>query len=80
MLNDVNSWSFLKNINCYCNNINKKDISKSHHRTIYNKHLYWVKKNVFYNAFYNYHCFINTNILLDATSIYNKYDRSLITF
>ena len=81
MLNDVNSWSFLKNINGYGNNINKKDIPKSHHRTIYNKYLYWIKNKVFYNAFYNYRCLINTNLLLlDATSINNKYVRSLITF
>jgi hypothetical protein len=54
ILNDVNNWSFLKNVEEYGNNINK--ITKTHYRTIYNKYVYWVKKNVFYNAFYKYIC------------------------
>ena len=47
ILNDVNNWSFLKNVEGYGNNINKNKITKTHYRTIYNKYVYWVKKNVF---------------------------------
>jgi hypothetical protein len=74
MLNDINNWKCLKQIDGYGNNINKNKIPKTHYRSIYNKYLYWIKKNIFYNAFYNYICHKNTNILLlDATSICNKY-------
>jgi hypothetical protein len=74
MLNDINNWSFLKQIDGYGNDINKNKVPKTHYRSIYNKFVYWTKNNVFYNAFYNYHFKNNTNILLlDATSIYNKY-------
>jgi hypothetical protein len=68
LLNDINNWSFLKNIKGYGNN--NKYIPVNHYKTIYNKYLYWNKKKVFYNAFHNYLCNYNTKLLIiDATSI-----------
>ena len=68
ILNDVNNWSYLKNVEGNCNNINK--ITKTHYRTIYNKYVYWVKKNVFYNAFYKYICKQSINIFINKVQIY----------
>ena len=60
ILNDINNWKCLKQIDGYGNNIYKNKITKTHYRYIYNKYLYWIKKNVFYN--YIYHK--NTNIFV----------------
>ena len=73
MLNDINKWSFIVKLKDY----NSK--FKYHYKTIYNKFIYWTKNKVFYNAFYNYHFKQNTNLLLiDATSINNKYGSECI--
>jgi len=73
MLNDINKWSFIVKLKDY----NSK--FKYHYKTIYNKFIYWSKNKVFYNAFYNYHFKQNTNLLLiDATSINNKYGSECI--
>lgn len=73
MLKDINSWFFIYKLKDYNSNF------KYHYKTIYNKFLYWSKKDVFKNAFYNF-CFkSNTNLLLiDATSINNKYGNESI--
>ena len=74
ILNDINKWSFIINLKDY----NSK--FKFHYKTIYNKFVFWSKKNVFYNAFYNYIFKKNTNLLLiDATSINNKYGSECVT-
>lgn len=68
MLNDINRWSFISKLKDYNSNF------KFHYKTIYNKFVYWSKKDIFKNAFYNYRFKSNTNLLLiDATSINNKY-------
>jgi len=68
MLRDINSWFFIYKLKDYNSNF------KYHYKTIYNKFLYWSKKDVFKNAFYNFYFKSNTNLLLiDATSINNKY-------
>ena len=68
LLKDINSWSFLKNISCYCNN--KQNIPNFHYVTIKNKFYLQTRLSIFENAFKNYN---NTNQLyIDATSIYNK--------
>jgi len=73
MLNDINKWSFIVKLKDYKSN------SKYHYKTIYNKFVYWSKNNIFYNAFYNYYFKHNTNLLLiDATTINNKYGSELL--
>jgi len=73
ILNDINRWSFIVNLKDY----NSK--FKFHYKTIYNKFLFWSKNKVFYHAFYNYYFKQNTNLLLiDATSINNKYGSEYI--
>ncbi len=73
MLNDINRWSFISKLKGY----NSK--FKYHYKTIYNKFIHWTKNKVFYNAFYNYYFKHNTNLLLiDATSINNKYGSECI--
>jgi transposase len=73
MLNDINKWSFIVKLKDY----NSK--FKYHYKTIYNKFIYWSNNKVFYNAFYNFHFKQNTNLLLiDATSINNKYGSECI--
>ena len=69
MLNNVNQWSFLKELKLY------KLTFANHYKTIYNKFRLWTSLNVFKNAFENYkQNLITTNLLLiDATSINNKY-------
>ena len=68
MLRDINSWFFISKLKDYNSNF------KYHYKTIYNKFLYWSKKDVFKNAFYNFYFKSNTNLLLiDAVSINNKY-------
>jgi hypothetical protein len=74
ILNDVNNWYFL------CNLKQCESKSKYHHKTIYNKFRFWTSKKVFENAFYNYKSKSKTNILLiDATSINNKYGSENVT-
>ena len=73
VLNDVNNWFFISKLKDYDSKY------KYHYKTIYNKFLYWSKKDVFKNAFYNYQFKSNTNLLLiDATSINNKYGNESI--
>lgn len=73
ILNDINRWSFIVNLKDYDSKF------KFHYKTIYNKFLFWSKNKVFYNAFYNYYLKKNTNLLLiDATSINNKYGSEYI--
>ena len=73
ILNDINRWSFIINLKGYDSKF------KFHYKTIYNKFLFWSKNKVFYNAFYNYYYKQNTNLLLiDATSINNKYGSEYI--
>ena len=80
LLNDVNNWKFLTKIEGYGFNLEKKNIPKYHYKTIYNKYVYWIKKDIFKKAFYNYFYKKNTNLLLlDATSIVNKYGYENIT-
>ena len=68
MLNNVNQWSFLVNLKLY------KSISPYHYKTIYNKFRLWTSLGIFKNAFENYKTYFSTNLLLiDATSISNKY-------
>jgi len=58
---------------------NKVKFFGCHYKTIYNKFMLWTKNKVFYNAFYNYYFKHNTNLLLiDATSINNKYGSECI--
>jgi len=74
MLNDVNNWKFLSELKMY------KSENKYHYKTIYNKFRLWVSLNVFENAFKNYKTDTHTNLLLiDATSINNKYGSENIT-
>ena len=48
---------------------------KYHHKSIYNKFLYWSKNFIFKKAFCNYLFNYNANLLLiDVTSINNKYE------
>ena len=72
LLKDINSWSFLKNINGYGNN--DKSVQKFHYGTIKNKFYNWTKKDIFIRAFEKYkNINTNTNLLyIDATSIHNK--------
>ena len=73
VLNDINKWSFIVNLKGYDSKF------KFHYKTIYNKFLFWSKNNIFKNAFYNYFFKKNTNLLLiDATSINNKYGSECI--
>jgi hypothetical protein len=73
MLNDVNKWSFIVKLKYY------NSTFKFHYKTIYNKFVYWTKNKIFFNAFYNYHFKQNTNLLLiDATSINNKYGSEFV--
>ena len=68
ILNDVNNWFFISKLKDYNSNF------KYHYKTIYNKFLYWSKKDIFKNAFYNFTFKKHTNLLLiDATSINNKF-------
>lgn len=58
-----------------------KSDAKNHFKTIYNKFLYWSKKNIFKNAFEN---FQNNNskttlMLIDATCINNLNGKENIT-
>jgi len=65
MYNDVNHWSFLTELKSYNNKY------KYHYKTIYNKFRDWSNKNVFKTG---------TNLLLiDATTINNKYGSENIT-
>ena len=74
MLNDINNQSFLSKLK-ECNSN-----YKYHYKTIYNKFKLWSSKNVFKNAFYNFKSKFNTNLLLiDATSINNKYGSENVT-
>lgn len=74
MLNDVNNWKFLSELKMY------KSENKYHYKTIYNKFRLWTSLNVFENAFKNFKTLINTNLLLiDATSINNKYGSENVT-
>ena len=74
MYNNINQWSFLSELKSYNSN------SKYHYKTIYNKFREWSNKNIFKNAFYNYYFKPSTNLLLiDATSINNKYGSENIT-
>jgi hypothetical protein len=74
MLNDVNNWKFLSELKMY------KSENKYHYKTIYNKFRLWFFLNVFENAFINYKTDTHTNLLLiDATSINNKYGSENIT-
>jgi hypothetical protein len=68
MLNNSNNWKFLSQLKLY------DSVYENHYKSIYNKFLFWTKKDIFKNAFYNFKYNHNTNLLLiDATSNNNKY-------
>ncbi len=68
MLNDVNNWNFISKLKEYNSEY------KYHYKTIYNKFVYWTKKDIFKNAFNNFIYTKKTNLLLtDAFSINNKF-------
>lgn len=80
LLNDINNWSFLKNIQGYGENFKKEDIPKYHYKTIQNKFNYWTKKGIFKNAFNKLKTDKHFNMLfIDSTSSNNKYGSENIT-
>ena len=51
LLNDINNWSFLKNIQGYGEYLKREVVPKYHYKTIQNKFNYWTNKGIFKNAF-----------------------------
>lgn len=80
LLNDINNWSFLKNIQGYGEYLKKEVVPKYHYKTIQNKFNYWTNKGIFKNAFNKLKSNENFNMLfIDSTSLTNKYGSENIT-
>ena len=80
LLNDINNWSFLKNIQGYGEYLKREVVPKYHYKTIQNKFNYWTDKGIFKNAFNKLNSNENFNMLfIDSTSITNKYGSENIT-
>ena len=80
LLNDINNWSFLKNIQGYGEHLKKENVPKYHYKTIQNKFNYWTNKDIFKNAFKKLKYDKHFNMLfIDSTSLNNKYGSENIT-